>query len=338
MKNKTNLQFTSTPKNDIAFISVLRILAALAVVVIHTRSVTFHETNSYDFVHACMLWSVPVFFMITGYIFVGVKKIADYSSVKNNIIKFLVILFTLGFFYAICQRFFETKTITVMLFVNSFFDVLKGNLFDHMWYVYAAIGIYLILPVLSYFVNCNRKNLYILLALTGFFGIVVNDICQLSNITTKFNLPLGNYSFYILAGAAIKDIPLDKLKTLYKSAWVIVPLYILYYVYMIFVNNIFTASYVSIPVALMSLSVFIICAYSLKNTSTNKFIDSIAKCTWGIYLLHPFFIHVVVKLFKLTIIPYNQFIAFPLACIFIFTVSYIATLILKKIPIIKKFI
>ncbi len=329
---------TANLKNNIAFIAILRILAALAVVVIHTRSLTFHETNVYDFVHACMLWSVPVFFMITGYIFIGVKKISDYSSVKNNIIKFVVVLFTLGYFYAICQRFFEARNLTAMLFVNSFYDVLKGNLFDHMWYVYSIIGIYLILPILSLFVNNNKKNLYTLLALTAIFGIIVPDICKMLNVSTSFKLPIGNYAFYVLAGATVKEITFDKLKTLRNISLLIIPLYIIIYAYNIFVCNIFYASYTSILVATLSVSIFIICAYSFRNLNTNTIINSISKCTWGIYLLHPFFIHVIVKLFKFTITPYNQLIFYPLSCIFIFLISYIATLILKNIPIVKRFI
>lgn len=338
MENKLNNKNLSNIKNNIKFISVLRILAAFAVVVIHTRSVTFYETNWYNFVHACMLWSVPVFFMITGYIFIGVKKIQDYSSVKNNIIKFLVVLFTLGFFYAICQRFFETKSITVMLFVNSFADVLQGNLFDHMWYVYAIIGIYLILPLLSLFVNNNKKNLYTLLALTAIFSIIVPDICEILNVSTSFKLPIGNYAFYVLAGATVKEISFDKLKTLRNISLLIIPLYILIYAYNIFVCDVFYLSYTSILVAALSVSVFIICAYSFRNSNTNIIINSISQCTWGIYLLHPFFIHVIVKLFKFTITSYNQLIFYPLTCIFIFLISYIATLILKNIPFIKRFI
>ena len=325
-------------KEQITFIVLLRILAAFAVIVIHTRSMTFYETNIYNFVHACMLWSVPVFFMITGYIFIGVKKISDFSSIKNNVIKFVVVLFTLGFFYAICQRFFETRNFTVMLFINSFCDVLKGNLFDHMWYIYAIIGIYLILPMLSLFVNSNKKNLYILLVLTAVLGIIIPDICKMLNISTSFKLPIGNYAFYVLAGATIKEISVDKLKVLRNISLLIIPLYILIYAYNIFVYDVFYASYTSILVASLSVSVFIICAYSFRNLNTNIIINSISECTWGIYLLHPFFIHVIVKLFKFTITPYNQLIFYPLSCIFIFLISYVATLILKNIPIIKRFI
>lgn len=244
--------------------------------------------------------------------------------------------FYIRLFLCNMPTFFETRNFTVMLFVNSFCDVLKGNLFDHMWYLYAIIGIYLILPMLSLFANSDKKNHYILLTLTAILGIVVPDICKISGVSTSFKLPIGDYSFYVLAGAAIKDISVDKLKKLCIISFSLIPIYMGLHAYNIFVRNIFYASYTSIITATLSVSVFIICAYSFRNSKTNPIINSISECTWGIYLLHPFFIHMITKLFKFTITSYNQLIFYPLSCIFIFLISYVSTLILKHIPVIKK--
>lgn len=97
-------------------------------------------------------------------------------------------------------------------------------------------------------------------------------------------------------------------------------------------------SYSAIYVAIMSISLFIIFKKLFNKAKASSFIDSLSKCTWGIYLVHPFFIHLFNKLFNINIEGYNQFVAFPVSCLIIFIISYFTVAILKKIPLINKII
>ena len=67
----------------------------------------------------------------------------------------------------------------------------------------------------------------------------------------------------------------------------------------------------------------------------NEFVRMFAECTWGIYLLHPFFINIILKVLKidlLSVAPYINLVVFELGIIF---VSFVFTYILKKMPLIK---
>ena len=97
-------------------------------------------------------------------------------------------------------------------------------------------------------------------------------------------------------------------------------------------------SYSTIYVAVMSVAIFIICKRLFNKAKVSLAIVSISKCTWGIYLVHPFFIHLFHKFFNVTIEGYNQFIAFPISCLIIFAISYFAVVILKRIPLINRII
>lgn len=97
---------TENQENKI-FIMFLRIIAAFTVIVIHTGTLTNSDTKGYYFLNSCILWCVPVFFMITGYIFLGLKTHITYNHLKKYIIRFIVTLFTIGWFYAAIQRIFE---------------------------------------------------------------------------------------------------------------------------------------------------------------------------------------------------------------------------------------
>ena len=94
-------------KNDHSpFISILRIVAAFAVVMIHTRILANHATPAYNFVYAVALWSVPVFFMISGYIFLGIKQKVEYKNIAKNVFCSLTVLVALGMFFSLSERVF----------------------------------------------------------------------------------------------------------------------------------------------------------------------------------------------------------------------------------------
>ena len=323
-------------QQNTVFIMYLRIIAAFAVVAIHTKILTNFEVKGYNFMHCCILWCVPIFFMITGYIFLGLKTNLTYKDVKKNIVKFIVTLFTIGWFYALIQRVFENG-ISLHTFVYSFIDVLKGNLWAHMWYVYSIIGIYLVLPVLSAFVSNNIKNLYILTLLCGIFNVVFKDISTIFDI--GFTLPLSEYCFYVLMGATLCVMEEKILKKLFVPSILTLILMMIGLAIGIFIFEIdIKQSYTAIYVAIMSVAVFVVCKRLFNNAKTDAFINSLAKCTWGIYLVHPFFIHLFHKLFNVSIERYNQLVAFPISCLVVFGISYFCVVILKKIPLINKII
>jgi len=326
-----------TENKQLPFIHVIRIIAAFAVVMIHTRALTNYEDSAgYSFMHNCILWCVPVFFMITGYIFLGVKKNITYKNVWKHISKFLVSLFTLGWFYAILERFFAHKTISLPMVFGAIGDVFCGNLWDHMWYVYAIIGIYLVLPVFSAFVSTGRNNLYILTALCGLFNVVLYEISKRGICQIGFNFPFGGYCFYVLTGAVIHSIGEKGVRKLFLPSVTSLALVIGILYYMIFGLNLeLVTDYNFLYVAIMSVSVFVICVVLCEKIKDGRFLKLVADATWGIYLIHPFFIHLFVKLLKVSIAEYNQLFAFPVASFLVFAISALAVFVLKKTPLVK---
>ena len=151
-----------------ASLDVLRSVAAIAVVVFHVFGSSANNdplisANLHSIITAAstaLQWHVPVFFIITGYLWLQDEKNCTYKNMIPNIRRFIYALITIGFAYAVMERFFETKSFSMALFLNSVADVLSGNLWDHMWYLYAIIGVYLLLPILKkFFAYANEKEL-----------------------------------------------------------------------------------------------------------------------------------------------------------------------------------
>lgn len=322
-------------KKNTTFLSILRIIAAVAVVTVHTKSLTNDTTDGYMYLYTSIQWCVPIFFMITGYIFLGIKKYIDYSSVKKNIIKFLVTLFTIGWFFAFLERIFEVRSISADIFIYSLADVFTGNLWAHMWYVYAAIGLYLILPVLSAFVSKTKENLYILTVLCFIFNIVFYDISTICEI--GFSFPLVDYCFYVLMGAVMYETEDTKLRKMFIPSILVLVILLVALAVRVYVYDITAiANRNSIFVAILTISVFIITNNIFISTKNTSFIKSASSCTWGIYLMHPIYINIFGKLFGINFAEYNQFAVFPVAVLLIYVISHITVLILKRMPLINK--
>lgn len=168
-------------KNRKTFLDILRILATFAVVIYHVlcSSVSNDPEISAELGTAALSlagtlkWHVPVFFMITGYLWLNDDKTCTYRNITHNIIRFLLVLLTVGFSYAVMERVFTSGALSARVLFLAFTDVLTGNLWDHMWYLYAAIGIYLFLPAIKpFFKNRQQKEICFFAALLFVFTIL----------------------------------------------------------------------------------------------------------------------------------------------------------------------
>ena len=143
------------------------------------------------------------------------------------------------------------------------------------------------------------------------------------------DFPFGGYLFYVCFGAVIAKCKLKR--------WFYYICYFLGGFSAIFIITKYDNHYLfgnkSLAVCLMSMSIFLI--VSGIKVKQNKYILKISECTLGIYLLHPLFINLAIKLFKidlLTTLPYIKLLVF---FGLITVVAFICTFILRKIPLIK---
>ena len=120
-------------------IDVLRIISAIAVLSIHVISAcgigvgneSIVDGGHLEGAHELLKWSVPVFFMITGYCLLC-KETCTYRYCFQHVGKYLGVLCTLGLFYALLEEVFNARTINASVLKNSVLNVISGKLWDHM--------------------------------------------------------------------------------------------------------------------------------------------------------------------------------------------------------------
>ena len=199
-------------------IDVLRGISAIAVVTIHVVTAPVENAagdikvstlETLNLVHNLMLWAVPVFFMITGYCLMR-KEECGYGYCLKHVLKYTMVLFTVGFGYALMEQVFYNRTFSFGTVGAAFESVICGNLWAHMWFVYAIIGIYLVMPLLHNYIKYREKEFYILTLLLFVFTVALPSYEQFFRVGIQF--PLGGYLFYVCYGGVIAKYKSDSEK------------------------------------------------------------------------------------------------------------------------------
>lgn len=316
-------------------IDILRIISAIAIVLIHVVSApVVNRVSDVDdalitnlkLIQTLMNWAVPVFFMITGYCLLKKDK-CTYKYCFSHVLKYIGVLFTVGLFYALLEEFFKAKTISASMIARSILNVISGRLWDHMWFVYAIIGIYLAMPVIHYFMQQGTSNILVLTGLLFFFNILCPTVEEWMPIGIPF--PFGDYLFYVCFGGAVAKLNISK-TSLYWAC----PAGLLSMIWIIISEDSQRFTYRHLAVCLMAISVFMI--FSSIDVKPNALLLKISQCTWGIYLLHPFFINVAIKVLKIDLLGSLTYVKLLVFAILVLLVSFIGTYLLKKVPFVKK--
>lgn len=323
-------------------IDILRIVSAFFIVVIHvvSTSVTYndvavdaHTARGLNVVHNLSSWAVPVFFMITGFCVLGDDRECTWRWTFVHIWKYAGILFTVGWFYAFLEYIYLERSVSLRAAGASFVDVLNGKTWTHMWFIYSIIGIYLVLPVIKPCIVASEKNVYCLAGVLFFTTVllpVVNDLLKLS---IDIKLPIAGYIFYVIAGAAAARCHFQSMKYV-NLVFMAVDLLVIVYFLCCGREEIY--AYTSLPVCLMAIGIFIPVA---KNDAAlhgcGGRLEKLAKCTLGIYLIHPLFLNLMVRLLHIYPLHITGWISIPVTCIALFLVSYGTVCLLRKIPGVK---
>lgn len=154
---KKYFRIEKKPGGKIENIQFLRGLAAVSVVIIHMLNsavIYFGDRNaqwavlSVECIKNCMWWGVPCFLMITGWILLTPDKNITYEKIYMHYIPRMVgvlVFFAIPFTWL--EIIFDAHQIKVSQILTAAYRVLTGDSWAHFWYIYALIGIYILLPI-----------------------------------------------------------------------------------------------------------------------------------------------------------------------------------------------
>lgn len=316
-------------------LDLIKVLACIGVVLLHTTMVGFKETGSWNlltYLYYLGTYSIPLFFMVNGYLLLGKRNIT-YSYILQKIKWILITVSSWTFIVWLFKRDFAVNPIKKIIG-----SLLQKGYFSQFWFFGALILIYLCLPILRKFLNSKRSYLYILsfFVATGLIFELVNIILQMplqSYVIQTFRL--WTWFFYYILGGLIaqfdKEFIKKGIKRWMKIASVLLMLIsplILFFLAKTIYHNLFAEYFYDILfVKIVSLGIFLTVLTLSLEENKSKWIVTLSNQTMGVFIVHTYVIKVLEKLLGFSYT--GAYLLFPILTL---CVSLIVVSLLMKIP------
>ena len=129
-------------KKRLLWIDVLRIIAIFSVIVMHVIGNTTYTLNInntiYNIINVILYSVMPLFVMISGILFLD-KDINYKDLFKKYILRILLVLIIFGSLFSFMEIYFNNSKVLVSDIKIVFMNLITGNLWVHMWYLYMIL-------------------------------------------------------------------------------------------------------------------------------------------------------------------------------------------------------
>ena len=316
-------------------LDLLKVLACVGVVLLHTTMGGFKEAGSWNlltYLYYLGTYSIPLFFMVNGYLLLGKREIT-YSYILQKVKWILITVSSWTFIVWLFKRDFTENLIKKI--VGSLIQ--KGYFFQ-FWFFGALMLIYICLPILKKFLNSKRSFFYSLslLAVIGLIFELTNIVLQMPIQTYVIQtFRLWTWLFYYLLGGYIAKFTMEELKARFKNWMKIVSILllllspvILFFIAKTTYHNLFAEYFYDILfVKVVSLGIFLTILTLTVNEKWSEWIVSLSNQTMGVFIIHTYIMKVWEKLFGFSFVG-----SYLLFAIFTLSVSFIIVGMLMKIP------
>jgi len=331
------------------------VLSAFCVVLIHVLGdkysycVEFKSAAWYyiTIFGSLIRFAVPIFFMISGALFLNPNK---NISTKNLWLKNILRLIVSFFFWDILYAIFLTKdnfAVTFGYLKLIFYNTVQFRY--HLWFIPALVFLYMLTPIFRSITTENNKKVVKYILLLNFIAICITSGLEFANL---FNIPsslvelikifapiglLTNYSFYFFAGFYLDNYTFSNFKTKLiiwagLVALVLSPIINIVMSLIVKIGLMVNEGYLHALTCLAALAIFLLFKESKVCNKENKYIKSCANCSYGIYLIHVFIIVTIQKIISQNIALSNwMYLYFPCVTVITFFISYLITYLIKLI-------
>lgn len=161
------------------YFDLLRVISSFAVVVIHVTSAAMNTTEvssqtymANALLNSIMRWAVPVFFMISGALFLDPKREVTTKKLFTKIIPhFVICIIIWGGIYSILDQYLY-GTLSVKSILIALYGIITGNTGYHLWFLYDILMLYIAVPIFR-LITCNATKRQIEYALAVWFVVSI---------------------------------------------------------------------------------------------------------------------------------------------------------------------
>lgn len=330
-------------------LDILRLLATLAVIVIHMGRIPYvadcWAKSPVEMSISPLVWCVPVFFMISGRFFLDPTKNITLKTLFQKYIFRLILAFAV--WSAVYTAYYTWDGTYSSLNIFGILTMyIRGPI--HFWYLYAAVGLYLLTPLLRKLVKDKAVCVY-LLALLAMYNIATQYLIYIPKVggileDTLKRLGLESLNGYVvcfLLGYVLYAYQ-EQITKKWETAIFLLSVFLLVMTYILDISISeelraadFVKQYQKPNVIFFSAGIYL---FFVKRVSKIEFSPKIRRlfartteCGFGVYILHALVIDLV------TLTGWNVK-PILLLVILILVVSMLLSFCVRKIPKIGKLI
>jgi surface polysaccharide O-acyltransferase-like enzyme len=337
----------SASRSDyLPWVDVTRIFAIFLVIVIHVSYTLVLKWDSLPF----NWWmvgnladgpshvAIPLFIMVSGYLNLS-HPLPWRDYLKKRVSRILILLVTWSLIHMFLLAFVGQQDYTLLSALKA---ILTGSAYDHLWFMYALLGFYLITPVFQKIIELDRPAIWYFMILWLIFEPFASLLDRLTGIQFGTLLPqaTGLFGYYLL-GYLLGTREFTK-----KQSWLAFGVALLSILAVILGTWALTVSAGQVDLTLYNINGFPILFGAvglfifIKSISfNNPLVRFFGTTTTGIYLMHYIIIELVkrgVFGMKLSALHPNPYVGIPAASVIVFLLSALITWILLRIPILRR--
>lgn len=349
----------TSDKEHIIYLDILRVIACFMVIVVHVSANQLHafQTKSFDyqvsqFFNTFSIASPAIFFMLSGALFLNPasKDIPIKKLWGRYILRMVVsyVFWSCLFTFIAWLPYYTFSAATVKAYILEFF---LGVPMYHLWFIPTIVSIYMVLPFLKpAFADTHRCRYYLALFLVIQifiptllkFNLPHGDLIQSLYTRIPFLLCMGHVGYFVLGYyLSVEKISRKKRMIIYAAGILSLAAAVGIDGYLsarqnnavLLFNELF-----ALNSFLAATAMFVAFRYiPWKKNRFTKAVAKLSKLTFGIYLIHPFFLQILFEhctfLLKLPAIVW-----IPTTAVAAFLCSTVVIWILSKIPIVNKYL
>ena len=336
-------------------IDLIRVIACFLVMLIHSGEIYYindegglikDDNNIYPgVINSLSRVSVPLFVMISGYLLLPMKT--DYSTfLKKRFTRVSFPFIAFCIFYDIYYYIRGRYTLGEMFWNIPGILLNFGTAVGHLWFMYMIMGVYLYIPIITPWIQTAKKEhfyyyfvIWIISSFSCYIHLFYGDVWGHAfwNSTNLVQSFLGDFGYAVL-GAFIKLHLKENNLYILGLILYLVGSGVTMFGYFFMRDEAKTTADIEITwqfdstnLVVSSFGIFLLLRkIECKNETISKIFNDIALKSYGMFLIHVFF----VDLFKHLFDARNQF---PLWCIFVIAIltfisSYLVIKVISYVP------